>query len=342
METEKRIPFLEYIPVSTFGAVMGLCGLGFAWKLAGRFWGLSPLVGEFISYLAVLLFVILSVVFLFKLKRYPEILHKEFSNPVSVSFFGTIIISLLLIPGIILPVLPSVAIVMWMVAAVGMFIFALFVLRVWFDHKQMPDSAMPAWIIPVVGTLDVPIVGSHLPMPWVHEVCVAFFGIGFIFAVILLTIIISRLIFQNPLPDGLQPTLMILAGPFALTFTDYQSLTGNVSMAASMLFYFNIFLLLLVGGKVMSIPKLCPFYLSWWSISFPLAAATISAIHYAEHKPGIVQQIIAAVLLAVTTLVATSLFTQSVYHIVTGTFAALAPKPTPISTAEALESGELV
>jgi tellurite resistance protein len=328
-----RISFLEYVPISIFGAVMGICGLSFAWKLASHLWNVPEIISSVIGTVAILLFLVLTVLFLVKLKKFPAVLRNEFNHPVSVSFFATIIISLLLIPGLLLPVLPFTAKLVWTGAAVLMFAFAWYVLRKWLDHQQAAESAIPAWVIPVVGTLDVPIVGSSFHSAWAHETCLVFFGVGCVFAIILLTIIFARLLFQGALPDAVQPTLLILLGPCALVFSGYERLTGQVDLFSSVVFYFNLFLLLLLASKVVSLPKVCPFYVSWWSVSFPLSATTISALRYADHQPTGFHQIIAGILLLITSIVILFLLFQSLYRITNGTFASSAPQPATVNKA---------
>ena len=194
------------------------------------------------------------------------------------------------------------------------------------DSQQLPESAMPAWAIPILGTLDVPIFGTQMPIDRAHEICMVFYGIGLVFGIILLVIIISRLLFQAPLPAAMQPTLLILTAPFALAFSGYENLTGGQDIFASIMFYFNLFLLVLFSSKIMLLPKTCPFFVSWWSVGFPLAAVTISALRYAEHSPGPVHQIIAAALLITTSFIIVFLTVQTLYRISNGTFAVLAPR----------------
>lgn len=134
--------------------------------------------------------------------------------------------------------------------------------------------------------------------------------------------------FHAPLPAAMQPTLLILTGPFALAFTGYESLTGVQDIFATVLFYFNLFLFALLASKIIMLPKVCPFFVSWWSVSFPLAAVTISSLHYAEHLSGLSHLIIAGVLLVTTTAVIVFLAGQTLYRIFNGTFASLA---TPIT-----------
>ena len=325
MKNESRMPLLEFLPVSIFGAVMGLSGLALAWRVAGHLWERSFPVSEGIGALAILLFLVLIVTFIIKFRTYPNLLSKELDHPVLVSFYGTIIISLLLIPGLLLPYVPRLASGIWILGAVSIFVFAWYVLRKWLDHQQLPENAMPAWVIPIVGTLDATIIGTHLPIDGIREICLVFFGIGLVFAIILLTIILSRLMFQAPLPETVQPTLLILTGPFALAFSGYEGLTGIQDIFATVIFYFNLFLFVLLASKIILLPKVCPFYVSWWSVSFPLAAVTLSALHFAEHQTGLVYRVLAAGLLILSTVVALFLIVQTCYRIAKGTFASLAP-----------------
>ena len=325
MKNNARISLLDFLPISIFGAVMGLSGLSFAWRIADSLWHFNFGISEPVAGSAILLFIILTIAFVFKFMHNPSLLIKELGHPVAISFYATFIISLLLIPGLLLPYAPFLATIIWAIAALTMLLFAWYVLRQWLDHQQLPENAMPAWVIPIVGTLDVPIVGAHLHIYGIHEICMVFFGIGLVFTFILLTMIVSRLMFQVAIPTPMQPTLLILTGPLALAFTGYESLTGVQDVFATIIFYFNIFLFALLASKIIMLPKACPFFVSWWSVSFPMAAVTIAALHYAEHKPGISHLVIAGAFLLVTTLVIVFLSIQTLYRIFNGTFASLAP-----------------
>ena len=157
-----------------------------------------------------------------------------------------------------------------------MFLFAVYILKRWLTQPQDPGNAIPAWAIPVVAALEVPVVGTRMPIHGIHEICIMFFAIGALFTVVLVTIIFSRLLFQPPMPVALQPTLIILAVPFALLLSDYNLLTHSRDMMASVLYYLTLFMLLIFGGKVWLLSKSCPFRVTWWAVSFPLSAACIA------------------------------------------------------------------
>jgi tellurite resistance protein len=237
-----------------------------------------------------------------------------------VGFFSTFTISLLLIPGVLLPYAPVVADAIWLFGITLTLLFAWYVLRKWIDKQQFPESAMPVWVLPVVGTLNVPIVGNSLKFAGAHEICLMFFGIGIIFIIIMMTIIISRLFFQSPLPVNLQPSLLILVAPFALAFNGYEGLSGAQDIAASAFLYFYLFLLLIFGSKILLLPKCCPFRVSWWSVSFPLSSASVGCLRYAQRQADDIHWILAAALLFLTTIVILYLLVQTIYLIWSGRF----------------------
>lgn len=311
--------FLEFLPISIFGAVMALCGLCFSWRLAQKMWTLSYVVSEIIGSVAILSFITLSCAYVAKYCMYPQIVKREFLNNSSVCFFATFIISLLLASGIILPYFRHIAIFIWILGAALMFFFAWYILRRWIDNEQLFDDALPAWLMPVVGTLNVPIVGMLLKIEGLREICFLFFAIGMVFTFILFPIIFSRIFFRSSLSVLVQPTFLILTAPFSLAFSAYDALIGKQDMIMSVFFNFNIFLFIILVSKIM-LMKICPFHVSWWSISFPLVAITISIFHYAEHQPTLIHQVFAGILLIASTLIIAYLFIQTIHLILAGDF----------------------
>ncbi len=315
--------FLEFMPVSFFGAVMGFTALCFAWRLANGAWHYGGQFGEAIGYMAILTFVVLTIAYILKWIRYPGSVAREFKSSVTIGFFSTVSISVLLIPGILLPYAPEVAYAIWLLGVVLTLFSAWYVLRKWLDEQQPRENMVPAWVLPVTGTLNVPIVGSAFNFAGAHEICVLFFGIGIIFIIIMYALIFSRLFFETPLPVGIQPSLLILAAPMALAFNDYEGMIGGQDLTASVFFYFSLFLLLLFGSKLLLLPRSCPFQVSWWSVSFPLGAVTTAALRYAQMRPDAAHWTLAALLIAVTTFIVLYLLAQTIYQIGSRTFGKL-------------------
>jgi len=92
---------LEYLPVSPFGSVMGLTGLSVAWRLASVHFHLSMAISEVIAALGVSAFVAMAIAYGVKSITAPAAVRAEFAHPIAGSLFGTILISLLLMPIVI-------------------------------------------------------------------------------------------------------------------------------------------------------------------------------------------------------------------------------------------------
>ena len=315
--------FLEFMPVSLFGSVMGFSALCFAWRSANRTWHYGAQFAEAIGYMAILTFVVLTIAYILKWIRYPASVAREFKSSVTIGFFSTVSISILLIPGILLPYAPVAAYAIWLLGVVLTIFSAWYVLRKWLDEQQPRENAVPAWVLPVTGTLNVPIVGSAFNFAGAHEICVLFFGIGIIFIIIMYSLIFSRLFFETPLPAAIQPSLFILVAPMSLAFNGYEGMIGGQDLMASTFFYFSLFLLLLFGSKLLLLPRCCPFQVSWWSVSFPLGAVTTAALRYAQMRPDAAHWTLAALLLAVSTVVVLYLLVQTIYQIGSRTFGRL-------------------
>jgi tellurite resistance protein len=124
----------------------------------------------------------------------------------------------------------------------------------------------------VVGNIIVPITGSHFAY---IEVSWFFFSIGLVFWLVLLTIVLYRLFFHEPLPARLTPMLFILLAPPSVGFVSYSGLVGGLDNFGRVLYYIALFLSLLLFSNVLRFIRL-PFFLSSWAYSFPVAALTIA------------------------------------------------------------------
>jgi len=132
----------------------------------------------------------------------------------------------------------------------------------------------PAWFIPVVGNILIPVAGVQHYNP---EISWFFYSVGLIFWIVLFTIFMNRIIFFHPLPEKLLPTLAILISPAAIGFMAYVKLTHQVDSFARILYYFALFLTTLILTQYKMLSKI-KFYLSWWAYSFPMDALVIGTL----------------------------------------------------------------
>jgi tellurite resistance protein len=309
---------VNYLPVGLFGSVMGLTGLSVAWRLAHLLYGAPAWIAAVIGSIAVIAFVMVGLGYAVKMATAPAAVRAEFRHPIAGNLFGTVFISLLLLPIVIAPVALLIAQALWIIGAVGMVVFAWMIVSRWMSDRQQVAHATPAWIIPVVGLLDVPLALPSLGLPPMHGVMVLGLAGGLFFAVPLFTLIFSRLVFEPPMPDALLPSLLILVAPFAVGFSTYQTTTGQVDVFAESLYVLTLFILAVLLGRLRSLLTCCPFRVSWWAVSFPLAASAIAALKFAIAQPGWITDTIALFVLALATATIVWLLGRTLFGLVQG------------------------
>ena len=265
---------LAHLPVSIFSTVMGLSGFAIAWQKAHAALAAPALIWQLLAGLATAVFVVLLALYGLKLLRhFPEV-AKEWNHPVRVSFFPTISISLLLLAVAWMELSPQLSLLLLAFGAVAHLAFTLAILSSWLFHTHYDiKHANPAWFIPVVGNLFVPIVAAHFGLT---EIAWFFFSIGIVFWIVMMTIVLYRIIFHDPVPPKLLPTLFILIAPPAVAFIAYCALTPGVDAFARVLYHTGLFMTLLLGSALRRFVR-NGFFLSSWAYSFPLAAITIAS-----------------------------------------------------------------
>jgi tellurite resistance protein len=173
------------------------------------------------------------------------------------------------------------------------------VINSWLHQEKYEIHHMnPAWFIPAVGNVIVPLAGVALGY---GDISWFFFSIGIVFWLVLFVIVFYRIVFHQPLPEKLLPTLFIILAPPAVGFIAYYRLTGSVDFFAMVLFNFALFLSLLLATQVPRLIKL-PFFISWWAYTFPLAAMSIASQLMAEISSKQIYSAFGLVMLAILTL----------------------------------------
>jgi tellurite resistance protein len=311
-------PMLEHLPVGLFGSVMGVTGLSVAWRLAHVRFGVPEWIALAIALVAVVAFVLMLAGYAIKLVTAFDAVREEFRHPIAGNLFGTVLISLLQLPIVVESFAHRLALIMWMAGAAAMGFFIWHIVGRWMTNRLEATRATPAWIIPVAGVLNVPLALPTLGLPHLHGLMVAALAIGLFFTVSLFTIILSQLLFEPPMPAALKPSLLILVAPFAVGYSTYTVTAGRTDLFGDALFMLTLFLLALLLRQLRHLPVCCPFRVSWWSVSFPLAASSVAALRFAEARPGITTDTIALALLTLATVVIAGLLIGTLVDISKG------------------------
>ncbi len=304
----QSISRLAYFPVTLFAAVMGISGLALAWHRLDHLLNLSIPLASLFSLIAAMVFVLLCGTYALKFIRHREQVVLEFYHPVKANFFPAISISLLLLAIISMMYSQTLAKMLFVVGALMHLSFTIVIISRWvFSDKHQNPHLTPAWFIPVVGNILVPIVS--VPMGQV-EIGWFFFSIGIVFWVVLFTILMHRLFFLDPMPVHLAPTLFILIAPPAIGFVSYVNLNGFVDNFAQILYGIALFLTLFLLLQFARFHRL-PFFLSWLAYSFPLASMSIASLVYYQQTQYKPVYWIGITLLALTTVLVTGLLIRT-------------------------------
>ena len=315
---------LAYLPIAIFASVMGMSGLTLGWLKAGNMgWPTAGSIGLALGALTTLLLAVLLLTYGLKaLKHWPSVCE-EARHPIKLNFFAAIPIGLILVATIWSGIDLRLAEPLWWIGILGMLMATLFTMSSWLNHSHYQINHLnPAWFIPVVGNILVPIAGMRLGQV---EVSWFYFSVGLVFWIILTALIMNRLIFHDTLVDRMRPTLFILLAPPAVGFVSYLSLNGMTLDALARVLYFTaLFLALLLGTNAIKFLKL-PFFISGWAYSFPIATMTIASFEMVQLTRLFAYLAIAWGLLALLTVVVLYLAYKTLAALFAGKL--LAPEP---------------
>lgn len=316
-ETAQHAPTsrLAHFPVTFFAITMGLLGLTLALHAAEPFYRWAGPLGNAAMLVSMVAMGVIALIYLAKVLRHPDEVRAEWHHPVKLAFFPTISISLLLLATALHSYTEEAARAIWIVGVIGQGVLTIAVVSGWISHRSFEVGHLsPAWFIPAVGNVIVPVAGVRMEF---YEISWLFFSGGLIFWIVLLTLVMNRLIFHDPIPARLFPTMMILIAPPALAFVAYVNLATEINAFASILIYSAYVFAALVVAQLPKLTRL-PYNLSWWALSFPLAALSIASFLFGRMTGSQGHVVIGTLVLGLLVLVVTGLTLRTAIAIARG------------------------
>jgi tellurite resistance protein len=311
-ETIKSIPSdrLQFFPIMMFAIVMGLSGLTMIYKRVSE-------VLYFPSFISILMMIVTSVIFLLilyfytlKLMKHKNEVKKEFSHPVRINFFAASSISILLLSMIYRHNIDEISQILFIIGAILHIFFTFYTIKFWINNNLEMQHSNPAWFIPIVGNLIVPIAGKGFVD---DSILYFYFSIGIFFWIILFSIILNRIIFHNQFAPKFMPTLFILIAPPSIGFISYIKLTGSLDFFAQILFNLGLFFTILVFVMYKNFINI-KFFISWWAFTFPMAAITLATILMYELTSKQFYGFLAYFLTFITTLIVILVAVATIKH----------------------------
>ncbi len=311
MEVIEEKNRLKFFPVMMYAIVMGLSGLTITYQKAALWLNFPHIIGELLMYVTSAVFIVVSYIYLKKFFKYKVAVKNEFSHPVRINFFAAISISMLMLSIIYKESYPLISALFWYPGTLLHFYLTMHTISFWINENQQLDHSNPAWFIPVVGNVLVPVAG----IGFVNlGLLMYFFSVGMFFWIILFAVILNRIIFHNQMAVKFMPTLFILIAPPAVGFIAYFKMFGIIDVFALMLFNMAVFFTLLVAFMYKNFIKI-KFFISWWAFVFPLAAMAISSMLMYNQKESLSLLLFSYLMIAVVTVVVSIVIYQTLLHI---------------------------
>ena len=267
------------IPASFFGMVLGLSGLGQAWRIAAHLWQLPALIGEGLLLLAGIVWAVLLLGYLSQAIRHFELVKAEFLHPVQGGTPALPGVSTLLI---VLAILPYSRTAAWILTLFGIGWHLTFSLwhtgKLWQGGRDTLDTAPTLYLPTVAGNFtSAAALGAlgHADWGWL------FLGAGVFSWLALESLIIQRLWHPKTMPVAQRPLLGIqFAPPVVCAMASLMLMPGSTAPWLLMLWGYGLFQLLL-GLRLGSWLGAQAFAPSYWAYTFGVAATTVSGLKLA-------------------------------------------------------------
>jgi len=267
------------IPASYFGMVLGLSGLGTAWRFAAQVWHLPAIMGEIVSLASVAVWALLVILFVLKwLAARPDAIA-EACHPVQCCFVALAGVATMLAAGGLLPYSRPAAEVM--VAAGAAFSLGFGVWRtggLWQGGRD-PASSTPVLYLAAVagGFVSATLLSALGHADWGR----LFFGASLFSWLSIESVLIHRLYIAPAMAEPLRPTMGVQIAPAPVGLAAYLSLEpGPADLAAYMLLGYGLLQTLIILRLLRWIRKE-PFALSYWAFTFGITALAAGPLRMA-------------------------------------------------------------
>ena len=268
--------------------------------------------------IAAALLVVLVVAVTAQWIRHPTVARSHSQNPQMAHFYGAAPMALLTVgSGAILigkdligeRLAVDLDWVLWTAGtAGGLFTAATIPFLMFTQHNVGPDAAFGGWLMPIVppmvsaaaGALLIPHMQPGTGRTTMLYGCYAMFGLSLFAALIIISMIWSRLALYGTSGTARVPTLWIVLGPLGqgITAAGLLGTAAALAVPAELAGAMNVFAILFgvpVWGfavlwivlaaelTVRTLRRGMPFALTWWSLTFPVGTFVTGTTQLAVH-----------------------------------------------------------
>jgi tellurite resistance protein len=254
------------MPASYFGIVLGLAGLGGAWRHAALVWGLPSLTGEVLMLIAAVVWSLALVLYAAKWIYAREAALEELEHPVQCCFVGLIGVATMLVSMAALPYSRLAAQILFALGASFTLGFAVWRTGILWQGGRDPAATTPVLYLPACAGAFVAATAAAAfgHRDWGQLA----FGAGMFSWLAIESVLLHRLYTVASMPAALRPTLGIQLAPPVVGGLAYLSVTPGAPdpLAYAMLGYGLLQALLML--RLLPWIGQQPFAPSYWAFTF--------------------------------------------------------------------------
>ncbi|GLK70002.1 dicarboxylate transporter/tellurite-resistance protein TehA [Ancylobacter dichloromethanicus] len=314
--------WLPIVPVSFFGIVLGLCGLGGSWRAAHALWGTPALIGEAFMAAGALVWAAMLLLYVLKWSLARPAALEELCHPVQSGFIGLAGVATLLVSIAAAPYARGVAVALLLAGAAFTVGFGIWRTGDLWRGERDPAAATPVMYLPLVAGSFV--TGTACGVLGFTDWGQLAFGAGLFSWLAMESVLLNRFQHGAALPPAQRPTLGIQLAPPVVGAVTYLSLTSDgPDIFAQALVGYGLLQLLLIARLLPWILRQ-PLSAAYWAFTFGLTALATSTLQLVERGASGALATLAPLLLALASGVVVLTSLHSLWQLASGR---LLPKP---------------
>ena len=272
---------LPIVPASFFGIVLGIGGLGGAWRAAHRVWHLPSLIGEVLLLIATLVWVLLLALYARKWIFARDQALAELNHPVQCCFVGLAGLTAMVIAIAVLPYSRTTALVLFVLGFIYTVGFAIWLTGSLWEGGRDNANITAALYLPVVGGSFVA-AAAAAALGYADWGLLAF-GAGAFTWLAVDAMLLYRLYASEALPPIIRSTMGIQLAPPTVGALAYINLLDGPpdKFIHAMLAYGLMQAVVLI--RILPWIAARPFSMGYWGFSFGVTALSTAPLRLIEH-----------------------------------------------------------
>ncbi|HHG8774408.1 TPA: dicarboxylate transporter/tellurite-resistance protein TehA [Raoultella planticola] len=271
------------LPAGYFGMVLGIIGMGFAWRYASTLWPVSQRIGDGLVALATVIWGLLTLAFIWRAIRFPHSLLQEMRHPLASSFVSLFPATTLLVAIGFVPWFRPLSLVLFSLGVALQLAYSAWQSAGLWRGRHPAEATTPGLYLPTVANNFISAMACGAL--GFSDAGLLFLGAGIFSWLSLEPVILQRLRSDGELPVGLRTSLGIQLAPALVACSAWLSVNGGeADTFAKLLFGYGL-LQLLFMLRLMPWYLRQPFNASFWSFSFGISALASTGLHLGHRRP---------------------------------------------------------